>query len=336
METVRYQINRCLVNYLQFCRKANLLSIGGRMTLLKSVLGSLGIYYMSLFRVPESILKYLERLRATFFWGGSSESRNISWIKWPNVLASRDKGGLGVGSLKAFNLALLQKWRWRLVNNSNLLWVKLIKSIHRDEAGLYPKVCKTQGVWSKIVASISYLHSNNIIPRGTLHYQLGNGQFGSGKILGTLLAALLSEIHHVSTSSNIDTWIWSLSMDGSFSVRETRQHIDDVILPSLDTPTRWCKSIPIKVNIFTWRAMLDRLPHRLNLSRKGLDIQTICYPICNSSVESIAHILFSCDLASIIWRRVRRWSGSQFPTSISLREVMSWIDNSQTTKDNKV
>nr|GEZ64697.1 reverse transcriptase domain, reverse transcriptase zinc-binding domain protein [Tanacetum cinerariifolium] len=42
--------------------KVNLLSIRGRMTPLKSVLGSLGIYYMSLFRVPETILKYLERL----------------------------------------------------------------------------------------------------------------------------------------------------------------------------------------------------------------------------------------------------------------------------------
>ena len=132
----------------------------------------------------------------------------------------------------------------------------------------------------------------------------------------TLLATLLSEIHHVSMSSNIDTWIWSLSMDGSFTVRETRQYIDDIILPSLDTPTRWCKSLPIKVNIFMWRAMLDRLPHRLNLSRKGLDLQTICCPVCNFNVESTDHILFSCELASNIWRRVQMWSGYQFPTSI--------------------
>ena len=30
------------------------------------------------------------------------------------------------------------------------------------------------------------------------------------------------------------------------------------------------------------------------------------------------------------------WSGYQFPTSIPLTEAMSWIDNSQSTKDNKV
>ncbi|GJR05818.1 putative RNA-directed DNA polymerase, eukaryota, reverse transcriptase zinc-binding domain protein [Tanacetum coccineum] len=37
--------------------KASFLSIGGRLTLIKSVLGSLGIYYMSIFKAPEIVLK---------------------------------------------------------------------------------------------------------------------------------------------------------------------------------------------------------------------------------------------------------------------------------------
>ncbi|GJR83012.1 RNA-directed DNA polymerase, eukaryota, reverse transcriptase zinc-binding domain protein [Tanacetum coccineum] len=47
--------------------KASLLSIGGHLTLIKSVLGSLGIYYLSFFRVPESVLNDLERIRSNFF-----------------------------------------------------------------------------------------------------------------------------------------------------------------------------------------------------------------------------------------------------------------------------
>ncbi|GJU58093.1 hypothetical protein Tco_1235859 [Tanacetum coccineum] len=41
--------------------KMKLLSIGGRLTLLKSVLGSMPIFHMSIFKVPSSILKSLER-----------------------------------------------------------------------------------------------------------------------------------------------------------------------------------------------------------------------------------------------------------------------------------
>ncbi|GJZ61049.1 hypothetical protein Tco_0617186 [Tanacetum coccineum] len=41
--------------------KANLLLIGGRLTLIKSVLGSLGIFYFSIFRSPELTLNILKR-----------------------------------------------------------------------------------------------------------------------------------------------------------------------------------------------------------------------------------------------------------------------------------
>ena len=47
-----------------------MLSIGGRLTLLKSVLGSVGSYLMSLFAVPTTVLKSLEALTARFFWCG--------------------------------------------------------------------------------------------------------------------------------------------------------------------------------------------------------------------------------------------------------------------------
>lgn len=48
--------------------KAKTLLYGGRLTLLKSVLGALGTYFFSLFKAPINILKYLEKLRRNFFW----------------------------------------------------------------------------------------------------------------------------------------------------------------------------------------------------------------------------------------------------------------------------
>nr|GEV97104.1 helitron helicase-like domain-containing protein [Tanacetum cinerariifolium] len=101
--------------------KTNLLSIGGRLTLIKSVLGSLGIYYFFIFKAPEMVIKSLESLRANFFWGSHESSKKLSWVKWSNTLASFDTGGLDVGSLNAFNKALLLKWRWRLFNFLNSL-----------------------------------------------------------------------------------------------------------------------------------------------------------------------------------------------------------------------
>ncbi|GKE51495.1 RNA-directed DNA polymerase, eukaryota [Tanacetum coccineum] len=62
--------------------KMKLLSIGGRLTLLKSVLGSMPIFHMSIFKVPSSILKSLESIRSRFFNGQDPKSNKASWVKW--------------------------------------------------------------------------------------------------------------------------------------------------------------------------------------------------------------------------------------------------------------
>ena len=49
--------------------KAKAMSFGGRLTLVKSVLGSLPLYYFSLFRVPSCVINKLERIRLDFFLG---------------------------------------------------------------------------------------------------------------------------------------------------------------------------------------------------------------------------------------------------------------------------
>ncbi|GJQ89776.1 RNA-directed DNA polymerase, eukaryota, reverse transcriptase zinc-binding domain protein [Tanacetum coccineum] len=61
--------------------KTKLLSIGGRSTLRQAILGSVGIYYMSIFKVPETILSSLERLRSKFFWGAEQHSNKLIMIK---------------------------------------------------------------------------------------------------------------------------------------------------------------------------------------------------------------------------------------------------------------
>ncbi|GJV50288.1 putative RNA-directed DNA polymerase, eukaryota, reverse transcriptase zinc-binding domain protein [Tanacetum coccineum] len=155
--------------------KANFLSIGGRLTLIKSVLGSLGIYYLSIFKAPELVLKDLERSRASFFWGSSIDNKKMAWIKWPNILSSFDNGGLNIGSLKSFNLALLQKWRWRMFCFPNTLWVKIIKAFHGKEGGFDSHGCSFNGTWSKIIGTSNYLHSNGIIPLNSLRFRVGCG-----------------------------------------------------------------------------------------------------------------------------------------------------------------
>ncbi|GJX57720.1 hypothetical protein Tco_0287617 [Tanacetum coccineum] len=94
-----------------FSWKSKILSIGGRMTLTKAVLGSLPLFYFSISRAPSKVLQNLEKIRSRFFWGFKEGSKGISWAKWSKVCSNKSVGGLGVGSLKSMNLGLLGKWK---------------------------------------------------------------------------------------------------------------------------------------------------------------------------------------------------------------------------------
>nr|GEZ58576.1 auxilin-like protein [Tanacetum cinerariifolium] len=75
------------------------------------------------------------------------------------------------------------------------------------------------------------------------------------------------------------TFCGSLDGSGEFSGESVCNFIDDSLIPKLDAPTRWMKSIPIKVNILAWKICLDRLPTRLNLSSRGLKIPSTLCPL---------------------------------------------------------
>ncbi|GJT61459.1 RNA-directed DNA polymerase, eukaryota, reverse transcriptase zinc-binding domain protein [Tanacetum coccineum] len=197
--------------------KMKTLSIGGRLTLLKSVLGSIPIFHMSIYRAPLSVLRTLESIRSKFFKGHDINSNKASWVNWKKVLASKEKGGLGVSSLFALNrgdsrdagkvgghvkydaksLELVIKFFWEDI------WIdgKTLKN-------RFPRIyslesCKLITVGAKLAQpSLEYSFRRN--PRGGVEQD----QFNE-------LSAL---VHDVSLIPMSDRWKWDLESSGDFSV----------------------------------------------------------------------------------------------------------------------
>ncbi|GJZ69586.1 RNA-directed DNA polymerase, eukaryota, reverse transcriptase zinc-binding domain protein [Tanacetum coccineum] len=132
--------------------KLKTLSIGGRLTLLKSVLGSMPIYHVSMFKVPMKVIHRMESIRFHFFNGVELDSKKSIWVKWNNVLTSKKKGGLGVSSLYALNRALMFKWVWRFTTQKNSLWARVVKAIHGEDGKIGN--CSKSGhkyIWRDII-----------------------------------------------------------------------------------------------------------------------------------------------------------------------------------------
>nr|GEX84566.1 RNA-directed DNA polymerase, eukaryota [Tanacetum cinerariifolium] len=121
------------------------------------------------------------------------------------------------------------------------------------------------------------------------------------------LGFLLSRMNGLILTNIPNRWVLSLEATCEYSVKSVWQLIDDWILPKEEVATRWVKVMPVKINLFAWRVRLDKLPTRLNLSLKGINISTIVCPLCHVFVESGSHIFFSCPMACQLWRKLMRW-----------------------------
>ncbi|GJW43867.1 RNA-directed DNA polymerase, eukaryota [Tanacetum coccineum] len=335
--------------------KMKTLSIGGRLTLLKSVLGSIPIFHMSIYRAPLSVLRTLESIRSKFFKGHDINSNKASWVNWKKVLASKEKGGLGVSSLFALNRGLMFKWIWRFYTQNTLLWVRVVKAIHGDDGNVGGHVKSgAKSCWLDIVRETHALKTKGINLLDCMHVKLGNGDktvfwediWIDGKTLknrfpriyslescklitvGAKLAQpsleysfrrnprggveqdqfneLSALVHDVSLIPMSDRWKWDLESSGDFSVASVRKIIDDKSLSDVDSKTRWIKYVPIKVNVHAWKVKTDSLPTRFNVSRRGIDIDSIMCAICDNGVETSRHLFFYCCMVRQIVRKITR------------------------------
>ena len=104
------------------------LSMGDKVTLIKSVLNALPIYLLSFFKIPQRIVDKLLSLQRNFMWGGNQDHKKIPSVKWDVICLPKNDGGLGIKDLSKFNATLRGTWIWDLSFNQHQLWVTVLNS----------------------------------------------------------------------------------------------------------------------------------------------------------------------------------------------------------------
>ncbi|GJV84912.1 RNA-directed DNA polymerase, eukaryota, reverse transcriptase zinc-binding domain protein [Tanacetum coccineum] len=287
--------------------KLKALSIGGRLTLIKSVLSSLPLYQMSSSKCPMGVISNLESIRHNFFNGVTNSDRKLALIGWQKAMYGK-RGALD--SLQA-------------VSSRNSPWMDIIREFRRlslKEVPLkltYPRLFSLELDKNISIADkmrdTSLISSFRRVPRGGIEEDQ--------------VTRLRNSLTNVILSQSLDRWVWNLESSGDFSVKSARSFIDDTLLPKTDVPTRWVKVVPIKINIFAWKVSLDKLPTRLNLSLRGVDIPSIICPLCSISVESTSHLLFSCHLSRSLMHKVARWWDLDVQDFYSYGDWLVWLSN---------
>lgn len=105
-----------------------------------------------------------------YWWEKGSKNRGIPWIAWKRLQYSKKEGGLGFRDLAKFNDALLAKQAWRMIQNPNSLFARLMKARYfKDDTVLDAKERAYQSYgWASMLTGLA------LIKKGS-RFQVGDG-----------------------------------------------------------------------------------------------------------------------------------------------------------------
>ncbi|XP_071709390.1 uncharacterized protein [Rutidosis leptorrhynchoides] len=118
--------------------------------------------------------------------------------------------------------------------------------------------------------------------------------------------------------------MWTIDTDGRFRVKTLASTIDAQLLGSNRSSASTLRNniIPKKIEIFAWRTRKKRLPVRIELDKRGIDLDSVRCPLCDDDLESVEHSIIFCKHALDIWERVYKWWNMGSFSSYSIEEAL--------------
>jgi hypothetical protein len=148
---------------------STLLSQGGKLQLVNSVLSSLPTFFMCSIKLPAEIKQQIDKYRRHCLWrGGDINAKNPPLAAWKMVTKPKTKGGLGVIRLTLQNDVLLMKNLHKFYMKEDLPWVQLLWTRYYSN-GKLPGANKKGSFWWKNVQKLLTQY------KGIAQAQLGLG-----------------------------------------------------------------------------------------------------------------------------------------------------------------
>jgi hypothetical protein len=147
------------------------LTQAGKEVMTKAVIQAIPTYTMSVFQLSKKLYQDITSMMSRFWWGHKDKKWYMAWMSWKKMGKGKEEGGLGFQDLELFNLALLAKQGWRLIQNPKSLVARIMK------AKYYPD---TNFLEAEIGRNPSYAwrsiwNSKKLLKEGLI-WRVGNGE----------------------------------------------------------------------------------------------------------------------------------------------------------------
>ena len=128
------------------------------------------VYSMNVFKLTKEICEEINGILAKFWWGSGNEQKGMHWFSWDRLSLPKREGGLGFKELERFNVALLGKQTWRLLERPHCLMARMLKGRYFPDTNI---MHATQGQKASFIWK-SILQGRDLVKKG-LRYCVGNG-----------------------------------------------------------------------------------------------------------------------------------------------------------------
>lgn len=123
------------------------LSSAGRLQLVISVLSSMHVFWSSVFILPISISKEIEKLLRGFLWCQGDLKHGKAKVSWKCICLPKEEGGLGLRRLDVWNMTLMSKHIWNIITHKESLWFRWIHSYHLSGRNFWEVQIKANASW---------------------------------------------------------------------------------------------------------------------------------------------------------------------------------------------
>ncbi|GKV16062.1 hypothetical protein SLEP1_g26767 [Rubroshorea leprosula] len=115
---------------------------------------------------------------------------------------------------------------------------------------------------------------------------------------------------------DLDRWEWTHDKGGQYSTKSaysllTRERVElneEKIYKRI-----WNPILPSKISAFNWQLLLDKIPTKANLLRRGIikEVTETKCALCNDEEEDATHLFLNCKIARWTWKACSKWWGSK-------------------------
>jgi hypothetical protein len=308
------------------------ITAAGRAALVKSVIASQAIYYLTLLSISASTIAFINKIERAFLWSAKDHTTGAKCkVNWELVCRPKKHGGLGILHMDKFATALRLRWPWLEWKDPTKIW-----------AGS-GNPCTEQDLELFYTATIITVGNGKKTPFWHAPWLEGKRPID---IAPLVFAASKRKKWKVAQALHQNAWIQKIDFDQDFSFLHLSQFIelsslvdnfqlqanieDDIswrltengcyasksayevqFLGSTMSPlykSVWKVWAPPKIKFFAWLVNQDRIWTADRLAKRGWPNCGLC-PLCKRCTESVDHLFVHCRFTMRLWERVKEWLG---------------------------